>query len=37
MKSVVRSGRNSSWPCEPFSSPLPKTPPEPIAICDWMM
>ena len=37
MKSVERSGRNSSCAWLPFIQPLPNSPPEPIAICDWMM
>ena len=37
MKSVRLSGRNSSWLCVPSPSPLPNSPPEPIAIFDWMM
>ena len=34
IKSVVRSGKKSSWPCEPLSQPLPISPPDPIAIED---
>ncbi len=37
MKSVWRSGRNSSCAWLPCIQPLPNTPPEPIAIFDWMM
>jgi hypothetical protein len=37
MKSVERSGRNSSWACVPLPQPLPNMPPEPMAIFDWMM
>ena len=37
MKSVERSGTKSSCACVPLSQPLPRMPPEPIAIVDWMM
>ena len=37
MKSVWRSGRKARWVCVPSIQPLPITPPEPIAIVDWMM
>ena len=37
MKSVDRSGMKSSWDWLPLSQPLPNTPPEPIAMVDWMM
>ena len=30
IKSVVRSGKKSSWPCEPLSQPLPISPPDQI-------
>ena len=34
IKSVVLSGRKSSWPWLPFSQPFPNKPPEPMAIFD---
>jgi hypothetical protein len=37
MKSVCRSGMNSSWAWVPDFQPLPKMPPEPMAMVDWMM
>ena len=37
MKSVELSGRKSSCDWVPCSQPLPNTPPEPMAISDWMM
>ena len=36
-KSVCDSGKYSRWLCEPLPKPLPKNPPEPIAIFDWVM
>ena len=37
IQSVLRSGRYSSCPWVPLVQPLPNSPPEPIAILDWMM
>ncbi|MNN60209.1 hypothetical protein D3C81_1753780 [compost metagenome] len=37
MKSVCFSGMNSRWVCVPLRKPLPSTPPEPIAMIDWMV
>lgn len=37
IKSVVLSGKNSSWDCVPFNQPLPVKPPEPWAMVDWMI
>ena len=34
-KSVVWTGRKSSWFCVPLVMPLPKSPPEPTAMRDW--
>ena len=37
MKSVDDSGRKSSRDWVPSSQPLPVTPPEPMAVFDWIM
>ena len=37
MKSVWCSGMKSRWICVPLSQPLPASPPEQIAMVDWMM
>ncbi|MNN61221.1 hypothetical protein D3C81_1764480 [compost metagenome] len=36
-KSVVCSGMKFKCDCEPNPQPLPVSPPEPMAILDWMM
>ena len=36
MKSVCCSGTMSSWVWVPSKIPLPSTPPEPMAIFDWL-
>ena len=37
MKSVLCSGRNRKWLCVPRKNPLPKSPPAPMAVFDWIM
>jgi hypothetical protein len=37
IKSVDCWGRYLKWLCVPLRNPLPKTPPEPTAVIDWIM
>ena len=37
IKSVLGSGKNPYCAWEPLPIPLPKNPPEPIAICAWFL
>ena len=37
IKSVLCMGTKLSPVCVPFKNPLPKNPPEPIAILDWVI